>query len=120
LFDGFRTNARLAQSRQDAEMARLRLERLRSDLKSSLEQSASNLRIANGAAELALLEVQAAEEKLKTEQALLEAGRAEIRELETARGQLLEKRIAAVAAEKARFERQVVLLQAGGALSSAF
>ena len=120
LFNGFRTEARIAQSRQDVEVARLRLQRLKSDLKLSLERSASDLRIASGAAELAHLEVAAYEEKLKVSETLMEAGRIEPGALDAARAQLLEKLAAATEAEKALLERQVALLQATGSLAALF
>jgi outer membrane protein len=120
IFNGFRTDARVAQSRQDLAAARLRLERLESDLKLSLERSASELRIAAGAAEVARLEVIACEGKLKNCETLLEAGRVDPAELNNARMQLLEKRVAAIEAEKALFECQVGLLQASGSLGALF
>jgi outer membrane protein len=120
IFNGYRTDARIAQSRQDAESARLRLQRLQSDLKVNLERGASDLRIARGAVGLAQLEVTASEEKMQLSETLKEAGRIEPKDLESARNQLLEKRAAAIEAERALFERQVVLLQASGTLSSLF
>jgi outer membrane protein len=120
LFNGFRTGSRIAQSRQEAEAARWRLQHLKSDLKLSLDQGVSDMRIASGAAELARLEVEASEEKVKISETLMEAGRINSEELESARAQLLAKRIAAVEAARALFERQVALLQASGALASLF
>jgi outer membrane protein len=120
LFNGFRTDARVAQSRQDLEAARLRLQRLESDLRLSLERSASGLRIAGGAVEVARLEVAAYEGKLKNSETLLEAGRIDPAELDNARMQLLGKRVAAVEAEKALFDRQVELLRASGSLGTLF
>jgi outer membrane protein len=120
LFNGFRTDARVAQSRQDLEAARLRLQRLESDLRLSLERSASDLRIADGAVEVARLEVAAYEGKLKNSETLLEAGRIDPAELDNACMQLLGKRVAAVEAEKALFDRQVELLQASGSLGTLF
>ena len=120
LFNGFRTDARVAQSRHDAEAARLRLQQLKSDLKLNLERSMSELRVAHGAAELARLEVTACEEKMQIDASLMEAGRMDPRELENARAQLLEKQTAVIEAERGLFERQVVLLQASGSLVTLF
>jgi outer membrane protein TolC len=120
LFDGFRASARVAQSNQEAEAAQLRLERIQSDLKASLERSSSDLHIANGATRLAHLEVGEYEENLKMSETLLEAGRIDPAELENARGQMLGKQIAAEEAERTLFERQVALLQASGFLASIF
>ncbi len=120
LFNGFRTDARVAQSRQDVEVARARLQRLKSDLKLSLERSASDLRIAMGAADLARKEVAVYEKNLEISQTLMEAGRIEPTELDKARAQLLEKRAAAIESERVFLERQVALLQTSGLLMTIF
>jgi outer membrane protein TolC len=120
VFSGFRVGARVAQSRQDAEMARLQLQRLQSDLKLNLERSASDVRIANGAAGLARLEVAAGEEKLKISETMAQAGRIDPKELSEARMQLLEKRAALIEAERTLIERQVALLQTAGSLPGIF
>jgi len=120
IFNGFRTSARVAESRQDTEVARLRLQRLKSDLKLNIQRNASDLRVAAGAADLARLEVEASEEKLKISETLMEAGRIDPRDLENARAQWLGKRLTAVEAERTLFERQVALLQATGSLASLF
>jgi outer membrane protein len=120
LFNGFRTDARIAQSRHDVEMQRRKLQQLKSDLKMSLERGASDLRIAAGAAELARLEIAACEEKLKISATLLEAGRIEPQELEAVRTQLLDKQAAALEADRFLLDRQVALLQAAGILPVMF
>ncbi len=120
IFNGFRTGARIAQSAQDAEAARLRLQRMQSDLKMSLERDASDLRIAGGAADLARLEVEAYRQKLAVSESLQEAGRIEPKELDDARTQLIGKQLAELDADKALFERQVNLLQASGSLAALF
>ena len=118
LFNGFRTGARVARSRQEVEAARLRLQVMKSDLKMALERDASNLRLAKGAAELARLEALAAEDKLKISEALAEAGRADAKELDLARAEWLGKRLAAVDAQRVLFEREVELLQTSGSLAN--
>jgi outer membrane protein len=120
LFNGFRTDARIAQSRHDVEMQRRKLQQLKSDLKMSLERGASDLRIAAGAAEFARLEIAACEEKLKISATLLEAGRIEPQELEAVRTQLLDKQAAALEADRFLLDRQVALLQAAGILHVMF
>jgi outer membrane protein len=118
LFNGFRTGARVAQSRREVEAARLRLQLLKSDLKMSLERDVSNMRIAKGAAELARLEAAVAEDRLKISEALAEAGQADAKELDLTRVQWLGKRLAAVDADRVLFERQVELLQSSGSLAN--
>jgi outer membrane protein len=118
LFNGFRTGARVARSRQEVEAARLRLQLLKSALKMTLDRDVSNLRVAQGAAELARLEALVAEDRLKVSEALAEAGRADAKELDLARLQWLGKRLAAVDADRVLFERQVELLQTSGSLAN--
>ena len=119
LFDGFRSGARVAQSRREVDAARLRLERLKSDLKMTLERGVSGLRVAGGALELARIEVAASEEELDISETLAEAGRIDSRELAGVRARLLGKRLAAGEAEMVLFERQLELLRAIGAVASA-
>jgi outer membrane protein len=120
IFDGFRTGSRVAQSRREVDAARLRLQQLESELKIGVERGVSDLRIANGAAELARLEAAAAAEKLRLSETLFEAGRIDARDLDGARAQLLAKRLAAIEAERALLASQAALLQAGGMLADAF
>ena len=118
LFDGLRSGARVAQSRSEADAARMRLERLKSDLKMNLERGMSDLRVAGGALELARIEVAAVEEELDVGETLAEAGRIEPRELAGVRTRLLGKRLAAGEAELVQFERQVELLRTIGTAAS--
>jgi outer membrane protein len=120
VFDGFQTSARVAKSRQDAEEARLRLERLKSELRLGIERSVSGLRIAKGAIELGRREVETAQEYLKIHQTLMEEGRAGAKELLNAQDQLRAKEVALLGAEKALFEREVELLQVTGALPTIY
>ncbi len=120
LFDGFRTGARVAESAQDAEAARLHLQQLQSDLKVGLERTAGDLDGANGLVEVARLEVSAYETKLKEVETQLEAGRAEPSEVDQVRAQLLDKRIAEIEAQRTLFERQVAVLQTSGSLATLF
>jgi outer membrane protein TolC len=120
IFNGSRTSARIAQSQQEVAEARFRLQRLKSELKMSLERSASGLRIAHGAAELASQEVAAAHESLQVQESLFEGGRAAPKDLEAARNLLREKELGRIEAEKALFHRQVELLRLSGTLASLF
>ena|SRR5881396_484159 len=120
VFNGFRTDARVAQSRQEVLEARSRLERLKSDLKLGVERGVSEFLVARGAADLARLEAAAAQENLVVNQAQYDEGRIATRELESARAQLHEKEIAVIEAEKALWQRQVELLRLTGMISSLY
>jgi len=120
LFNGYRTSARVAQSQQELAEARLRLQRLKSEIKLGIERSASQLRIARSALELSRQDVAAARENLEINQALFESGRIGTRELETVRGLLQEKEILAVEAEKTLFRRKLGLLLVTGTLGDTF
>jgi len=120
VFNGSRTAARIGQSRQEVDIARLRLERLKSELRMALEHNRSDLRVAIGAVELARLEVENAEARVRVDEALLEAGRIGLRDLDVARSEWFEKRAAGIEARRVLFESQVALLQAGGTLAEVF
>lgn len=120
LFDGFLTNARVAQSRQEATEARLKLERMKSDLRMNIERGVSALRIARGAADLARREQDAATEMVRLNQTLLEGGRISPKELLVAQNQLGEKEITVLEAEKIAFQRQVELLRLTGGFTALF
>jgi outer membrane protein TolC len=120
LFEGQRSSARVAQSRQEAAEARLRLQRLKTDLKLGVERAASALRSARGAADLAAVETDTARETLRVQETLMEAGRISTRELDESRGALREKEIGQIDANRAVFQRQVDLLRVAGALAECF
>jgi len=120
IFSGDRTGARVAQSQQELAEARYRLERMKTDLKISVERSGSALRIARNAAELAASEVKAAEESVRIQEALLEVGRVSPKEVESSRNQLREKQLAALEAEKALFQKQIDFLRTTGTLTAVF
>jgi outer membrane protein len=119
IFNGFRTEARVAQSRQEAAEAKFKLQRAKADLKLGIERSASALKIARGAADLAQEDVAAARESLKVSESLLEAGRIGVREAASVRNQLREKETALVEVERILQQRQVELLRLVGALAPA-
>jgi outer membrane protein TolC len=118
IFNGSRTSARVAQSQQELAEARFRLQHLKSELRMSLERSASALRIAQGAAELASKEVAAAHESLQVQDSLFEGGRTAPKDLEAARNLVREKELGQIEAEKILFQRQVELLRLSGTLAS--
>jgi outer membrane protein TolC len=120
LFDGFQTSSRIAQGRQEVTEAHLRLERAKSDLRMSIERGVSALRIAKGAAELAMQELGAAHEGLRLSQTLLEAGRISPKDLLGPQNLVHEKEVAVSEAEKSLFQRQVELLRVLGDAAAAF
>jgi len=120
LFDGFRTDARVAQSRQEAAEARLRLQCLKSELRLSVERSASALRLARSAADLATREEEAAQEARGVDESLYEQGRITWSEIEVTRNKLREKEIGRIDAERLLFQRNVELLRAIGNLVDCF
>ncbi len=120
IFNGHRTSARVAQSRQEVAEARLRLQRVKSALKLNIEHSLSDLRIARGAADLAGLEVKVAQESLQLNETLLQAGRISPKDLELSRSQLREKQIAQLESQKILFQREIELLRVAGAVDSLY
>ncbi len=120
LFDGSLTSARVAQSRQEVSEARLRLVRLKRDLKMNIERGVSALRIARGAADLASREQEAVEEVVRLNQTLLEGGRIAPKELLASQNQLREKKIAVLEAEKTTFQRQIELLRLTGGFAALY
>jgi len=93
---------------------------LKSEIKLSIERSASQLRIARSALELSRQDLAAARESLEINQALFESGRIGTRELEVVRGLLQEKEILVLEAEKLLFRRKLELLLATGTLGDTF
>jgi outer membrane protein len=119
LFNGSRTSARVAQSRQEVSEGRLRLQRLKSDLKLSIQKGLSDLRIARGAKDVARGDVQAAREMLRVNETLLESGRITEKELEDFRSQLQQKELALLEADQILFQRKLELFHAVGSIASA-
>jgi len=120
IFDGWRTNARVAQNLQQAAEARYRLQALKSELRLNLERCASELRVARGARDLAVQAYAAAAEGIKVLEALSDAGRAGPEELESAHELLREKEIGRMEAERETFQHEVELLRLSGALATLF
>lgn len=120
LFNGHRTSARVAQSRQEAAEARFLLQRMKSELKLGIERSLSALRIARGARDLAERELGAARESLQVDETLLQGGRISGKELEAARSELRAKEIALLESQKALFQREIDLLKVSGSIASLY
>ena len=120
VFDGFRTGARIAQSRQELSEARYRLENLKSELKLTTRKSLSTLRIAIGAREHAQNEVDAARESVRAREAMLESGRVSRKDLEETKTQLFQKEFSRLEAEQNLFQRQLELLGIIGNIREAF
>ncbi len=118
VFDGHRTSARVAQSLQEAAEARFQLQRLKSDLKLSIERASSALRIARGATDLAERELEASRESLQVNESLLQSGRISEKSMELFRSQLREKEIARLESQKALFQREIDLLRTSGTITS--
>jgi outer membrane protein len=114
IFTGFRTEAQISRSVHEAEAARLQVERLKDNLRLSIEKTCSGQKIAKSAVEVAHEAAVAAAESLEVEESLLEAGRIGFREIQAARSQLAEKRIGELEAAKSLFDRKVDLLRLTG------
>jgi outer membrane protein len=119
LFNGSRTSARVAQSRQEVSEARYRLESLKSGLRLTIERSLSALRIARGAFDFARSDAETAREMVQVNEALLEGGRISPQEMEEARAMLQQKEMALLEADQGVFQRKLELLRALGTISSA-
>jgi outer membrane protein len=120
VFNGFRTDARVAQSRQEAAEARLELERLKNEIRLGIDRSLSALAIARAATELSRKQLEASRQLLEVNESLFESGRLPAKELEDVRNQVREKELAAVEADRMRFERAVDVLRSVGIISSLF
>ena len=118
IFDGFRTSARMAQSRQEVAEATYRLERFKSDLKLATQKGVSALRIALGARDLADSEAEAIRENIQVGRVLLENGRISDMEFEKMESQLFEKEDALLEAEQVLFQRKLELLNIIGDVSA--
>jgi outer membrane protein TolC len=120
LFDGFRTKAKVAESREEATEARYRLQSIKSDLKKNIRNESSALRVAQDAVELARYEVKAAQENLQVNEALLDSGRISSQQLEELRSTLRQKELALLDSDLELFQRKISLLRVAGIIASAF
>ena len=119
LFTGFRTSARVAQSRQEVSEERQRLQGMKSEMKLNVQRGLSALRIARGALDLARGVVDEAREMVQVNETLLSGGRIGAKELEEARMQLQQKELALMQADQTVFQRKVELLRVIGSIASA-
>jgi outer membrane protein TolC len=119
LFNGFRTDARAAQGRHEAQEEQYKLQRIKSNLKLNIQRGLSALRIARGASELAAGDLEAAKEMIQVNSVLLESGRISMKEFEDAQLQLQQKELAKLEADQTLFQRKLELLRITGSISSA-
>ena len=120
IFDGFRSSARISQSRQEVQAARYRLENLKSELKLAIYKGLSALRIARGARKHAQNEVDAVRENVRASEVLLENGRISRKDFEEIKTQLFQKEFANLEAEQDLFQRELELLGIIGGIPTAF
>jgi outer membrane protein TolC len=118
LFNGFRTSARVAQSRQEVAEERYRLQGLKSELKLNIQRGLSALRIARGALDLARSDAAAAREMAEVSETLLSTGRIGAKDMENVRTQLRQKELALIEANRILFQRKVEILRLAGAITS--
>jgi outer membrane protein len=119
IFTGFRTSAKVAQSRHEAAEANYRLQSMKSDLKLKIKREFSAFRIAQSAVELARSEVDTARENLQVNEALLASGRISAQELENLRSALQQKELAQIDSEQVLFQKKLSLLRVAGIIGSA-
>ena len=120
LFDGFQSKARVAQSREELSAEQINLRRLKSDLKLNIQKGISALRVARGAVDFAVSNLDAAEEMVMINEILFENGRIGEREMADVRLQARQKELAKLEAEHELFERKVELLRVTGSVLSVF
>ena len=87
---------------------------MKENLRLSIERTCSGFRMAKSAVEAAHEAAEAAGESLGIEESLLEAGRIGLREIQSARSQLAEKRLGELEAAKNLFDRKIELLKLTG------
>jgi outer membrane protein len=118
IFDGFRTSARVAQSKQEVQKERFKLLKIKSDLKINIKKGLSAIRMARGASELITYDLEATKEELQVKSALLESGRISIKEFEEAQLKLQQKELAKLDADQTLFQRKLDLLRITGSVLS--
>jgi outer membrane protein len=116
LFDGNRSGARVAQSRQEAAEARFHLQRIKSELKLDVQRGSSGLRVAQGALQVARGDIAAAEENLRLGEILFAAGKLSARELDDCRRLLHERKLALLETDRILRQRKIEILLATGAI----
>jgi outer membrane protein TolC len=116
IFNGFRTSARVAQSKHEVDEEKYKLQRIKSNLRINIQHGLSALRIARGAAELATSDLDAAKEMIQVNTVLLESGRISMKEFEQAQLQLQQKELAKLEADQSLFQRKLELLRLTGSV----
>jgi outer membrane protein TolC len=120
LFDGSRSKARVAQSREELSVEQLNLRRLKSDLKLDIQRGLSALRLARGAADVAAAGLEAANEMVKVNEILLEDGRISEREVAALRLDAQRKEFEKLEAEYGLFQQKLELLRITGSVLTVF
>jgi outer membrane protein len=120
IFSGFRRNARVAESREEALEARYRLQTLQSDLKKKLRREYSDLRIAQDSVELAQIELKTAQRNLQANEALLKAGQISSNQFEETLSILRQKEMAQLEADLELFQIKISLLRMAGVAAIVF
>jgi outer membrane protein TolC len=118
IFNGFRTSARVAQSKHEVDEEKYKLQRIKSNLRINIQHGLSALRIARGASELAAGDLEATKEMIQVNSILLESGRISMKEFEDAQLQLQQKEMAKLEAEQTLFQRKLELLRITGSVVS--
>jgi outer membrane protein TolC len=118
IFNGFRTSARVAQSKHEVDEERYKLQRIKSNLRINIQHGLSALRIARGASELATGDLEATKEMIQVNSVLLESGRISMKEFEDSQLQLQQKEMAKLEADQILFQRKLELLRITGSVLS--
>jgi outer membrane protein len=118
LFNGFRTSARVAQSRQELTEEQYKLQSMKSELKLNIQKGFSALRIAKGAANLALGDLQSAKEIVEINNVLFQSGRISAKEMEDFRAQLRQKELTLLEADQVLFQQKLEILRMMGSLGA--
>jgi len=115
-----RTSAAVALAQTDLNAAELELKTKRKDLEIEVRQQSRQARELEMAREVARLELQMAQENLHVVQSQFQEGRAGLRDVEKARLEESNKRLAFLDADYERQQAQLELLRSTGQLASVF
>jgi len=115
-----RTSAAVALAESERNAAELELRNKRADIEQEVRRRARRTRELDAAREVARLELKVAQESLRVLQEGMEAGRANLRDVEKARLEEHEKWMAFLDAEYERQRAQLELLQSTGQLARVF
>src|SRR5438445_121136 len=115
-----RTSAAVALAQTDLNAAELELKTKRKDLEIEVRQQSRQARELEMAREVARLELQMAQENLRVVQSQFQEGRAGLRDVEKARLEETNRRLAFLDADYERQQAQLELLRSTGQLASVF